>query len=57
MTVQPGDPMYCSRQARRTPMIPTHNGYRRCIRCGADVPPLIFAQARINRERDETAPR
>ena len=35
--VGPDHPMYCPRQARRTPSIPTHNGYPTCIRCGADV--------------------
>lgn len=52
MTVQPGDPMHCPKQARRTPMIPTHNGHSRCVRCGVEVPPLIFAQVRVNRERE-----
>lgn len=53
MTVQPGDPMHCARQAKRTPTIPTHNGYPKCIACGTDVPPLVFAQVRVNREREE----
>jgi hypothetical protein len=28
-------PAYCAKQARRTPAIPTHNGFPRCIACGA----------------------
>lgn len=30
-------PHYCARQARRTPVIPWHNGYPTCVACGRDV--------------------
>ena len=30
-------PMHCKVYARKTPMIPYHNGHIKCLGCGADV--------------------
>lgn len=36
-TIQKGHPMWCRVYARKTPMIPVHNGFDTCIGCGFDV--------------------
>lgn len=36
-TVTKGHPMWCRVYARKTPMIPVHNGHGKCIGCGFDV--------------------
>lgn len=30
-------PNYCARQARKTPLIPWHNGYAKCLSCGKQL--------------------
>lgn len=52
-TVTPGHPMFCAKQAKRTPMIPTHNGWPTCLRCGFDTATAVAAQrAQANNERN-----
>lgn len=44
MAVQKGHPMWCRVYARKTPAIPVHNGFDKCIGCGFDVRAYRLAQ-------------
>jgi hypothetical protein len=38
LTIDPRDnPRFCLRQSRKTPHIPWHNGYPRCLSCHEEI--------------------